>query len=159
MWHPVLTEHLPSDERYTYRFCIDIVLYFQISDTTSLLPMKYVLIPWKVKISYFCTYESKLMDISWLVFFHECWMKFVWKKFSIWNFDFSYVYRHLRIMYEISMKCLWNTYMFHGQKLVVRSINLISKSRYFDTILHMIHTNFRWFIIIIIMAVFDIESH
>ena len=38
--------------------------------------------------------------------------------------------------------------------LDIRSINLISKSWYFDTILHMIRNSLRWFIIIIIIMQF-----
>ena len=49
----------------------------------------------------------------------------------------------------------WYCFVFSD----IRSIDLISKSRYFDTILHVIPTSFRWFIIIIIMAVFHIKSH
>ena len=55
-------------------------------------------------------------------------------------------YNLLLVMGDISI-----LYRYCFVFLDIRSIDLISKSRYFDTILHVIFNGFRWPIIIIIM--------
>ena len=66
------------------------------------------------------------------------------KRFSMCN---TLVMGDISILY-------WYCFVFSD----IRSIDLISKSQYFfDMILHVIHTSFRWSIIIIIMAVLTLK--
>ena len=80
----------------------------------------YVYVVISMKSQNFILLHLRMKTNSWIFhgwYFHECWMMFVWQKFSIWNFDS--IYRHLWIMYEIPMKTL---HMF----MVVIMLNAIN---------------------------------
>ena len=79
--------------------------------------------PWKVKISYFCTYESKFMDISCLVFsMNVGWNLYEKRAYEILTFHISTLMNNVWNFYEMSMKNLQVSWTKELVVLVNRTI-------------------------------------
>ena len=54
-----------------------------------------------------CTYENDFMQVSWMDFLHEYYMKFVWKNVQYMKCQ-KFIYDHPWIFYVFYMKFAWN---------------------------------------------------